>query len=86
MCPFNIIPGLKDGDTLTILTCSPEIHRVLGFSSGINEYDYTTLQVNILSSASGVDSPTNHQRQDTGSGILWSVNRWTKPSDNYPKI
>ena len=36
---------------------------------------------NILSRASEVGSPTNHpgsrQRQDTGSGILWSVHRWT---------
>ncbi len=35
----------------------------------------------ILSCASEMGSPTNHpdsgQRQDTGSGILWSVHRWT---------
>ena len=37
----------------------------------------------ILSRASGMGSPTNHpgsrQRHDTGPGILWSVNRSTKP-------
>ncbi len=24
-------------------------------------------------------TPSSRQRQDTGPGILWSVNRWTKP-------
>ena len=36
----------------------------------------------VLSHASREGSPTNQtgymQRQDTGSGILWSVNRWTE--------
>ncbi len=41
------------------------------------------LLIIVLSHAGEVGSPTNHpgsrQRQDTGPGILWSVNRWTKP-------
>ncbi len=42
----------------------------------------------ILSRASEVGSPTNHlgsrQRQDTGPGILWSINRWTRPDRAKP--
>ena len=44
----------------------------------------------ILSRASGVGSPTNHlgsrQRQDTGPGILWSVNRWIELTCYLTKI
>ena len=45
---------------------------------------HCVVSIRILSCASEVGSPTNHQgsrqRQDKGPGILWSVHRWTKPN------
>ncbi len=65
------------------------------FQDIIQNMKHLALSINfnlflILSRASGMGSPTNHlgseQRQETGPGILWSVNRWTGPKDPWPCV